>query len=77
MKTTNHCQPAVCILLCSLYSTTPLAAIPAVEDPSAGSQTGLFAFGSEWIKDLVAFGVPTVLAFIFLAPQGYLWVNIA
>jgi hypothetical protein len=67
---------ALCLAaMTSLMTTSVLAAIPGVEDNADGvtAGDGLFAFGSGWVKDLILFGVPTVLGCVFLWMVWELW----
>lgn len=58
------------------FSLFAVAAIPGVEDPSSGAATGIFAFGSNWVKDIIGFGVPTVLGLVLLWMVWELWAKI-
>ncbi len=58
-----------------VYSALSLADIPGVEENAdgIGAGEGIFAFSSGWVKDGIAFGVPTILACVFLWIVWELW----
>lgn len=75
LKKTLECSIAGMLMLVA----GPIwAAIPTAEENSAGDGAGdgLFAYASGWVQDGIAFGVPTILALVFLWMIWELWSKI-
>ncbi len=75
-KVRSYLSKIVVMWFAFVYSRLSLAdGIPGVEETSdgVGADEGLFAYSSGWGKQIVLFGVPFILACVFLWMMWELW----